>query len=132
MHARPTPLLVVSALVYFAAALPLLFAPQELLTLAGGGSSALSAALLQVIGSAVFGFAMLNWMNRHAVIGGIFGRPLVVANLAHACSAALLLAPATARASFPVLPTLAAASYAVMAIAFGVRFYVQPGVSTDS
>jgi hypothetical protein len=88
---RPSLLLVISAVVYFAAAVPLLFAPEELLTVAGVPTSILDKALLQVIGSAIFGFAMLNWLNRYSRVGGIFGRPLVAGNLAHAGTAALVL-----------------------------------------
>lgn len=126
MKERPSILLLVSAVAYFAAALPLLFAPEELLALAGGEVSRLAVGSLQVLGSALFGFAMLNWMQRHSRIGGIFGRPVVVANLGHAGSAALLLAPIALRseASPPLL--IALAVYAPLAIAFGAKFFLRP------
>jgi hypothetical protein len=122
MNPRPSLLLVVSAVVYLAAAVVLLFAPQELLRFAGAEPATLVAALLQVLGSALLGFAMLNWNNRFSRIGGIFGRPLVVANLAHSVSAALLLAPIVSRASFPPLPAVALGLYTCLAIAFGIKF----------
>ncbi len=58
MSERPNPLLLTSAVLYFAAALALLFAPEELLTYFGATPSNLDTALLQVIGSALFGFAL--------------------------------------------------------------------------
>ena len=126
MSQRPSLLLLGSAIVYFAAALPLLFAPEETLAFAGAGASSLDAALLQVLGSAVFGFAMLNWQNRHSRIGGIFGRPVVAANLAHAGTAALLLGKVAKRAAFPPLLVAVLAVYTVLAIAFAFKFFVQP------
>jgi serine/threonine protein kinase len=88
--------------------------------------------LLQVLGSALFGFAMLNWLNRHSRIGGIFGRPVVAANLAHAGSAALLLGKVVKRAEFPPLLVFMLAAYAVLAIAFAVKFFVQPAATTTT
>ena len=126
MGQRPSLLLLGSAVVYFAAALPLLFAPEETLAFAGVAASTLDTALLQVLGAAVFGFAMLNWLNRYSRIGGIFGRPVVAANLAHAGSAALLLGKVAKSAAFPPLLVTVLAVYAVMAIAFAIKFFVQP------
>ena len=35
---------------------------------------------LQLLGAALFAFAWLNWIGRGAIYGGIYGRPIVVAN----------------------------------------------------
>lgn len=126
MVQRPTPLLLLAAVVYLGAALSLLFAPEELLAFAGVAPTILDRTLLQIIGSAVFGFAMLNWMNRYARIGGLFGRPIVAANLAHAGIAALLLGRLASRVPFSTLPVMALALYGLIALAFGFKFFVQP------
>ena len=126
MNPRPSVLLTLSAALYFAVALPLLFAPEELLAFAGARPSTLDVTLLQVLGSAVFGFAMLNWMNRHSRIGGIFGRPAVAANLAHAGSAALLLGHIASRTPFSPLLTAPLALYGALAVAFGFKFFTRP------
>ena len=128
---RPSPLLVISAVIYFAAALLLLFAPEEVLTVAGVPTSSLDMTLLQVIGSAIFGFAMLNWLNRYARVGGIFGRPVVAGNLAHAGTATLLLGHAASRASLSILLTVVLVLYASLALAFGFTFFVQPTTVVD-
>ncbi len=124
-------LLVVSAVIYFAAALPLLFAPEEVLTFAGAPTSILDRTLLQVLGSAIFGFAMLNWLNRYARVGGIFGRPVVASNLAHAGTAALLLGKVASRASFSTPLTVVLLLYGSLALAFGFTFFVQPTTVAD-
>jgi hypothetical protein len=117
-------LLTGSAALYFAAALALLFAGDELALRLAGAPAATVTALVQLYGSALLGFAMLNWMNRMSRIGGIFGRPLLVSNLAHAATAFLLLyRPALAAPSEPVL-TVPAAAYLVLAVAFGSRLFV--------
>jgi hypothetical protein len=126
MNERPSPLLLASAVVYFAAAIPLLFAPDELLAFAGAAPLALDAALLQVVGSAVFGFSMLNWMSRYTRIGGIYGRPLVIANLTHAASAALLLGKTASRGGFPVAVTVPLGIYALLAVGFGIAMFSGP------
>jgi hypothetical protein len=126
MDPRPSLLLVLSAVFYFAGALALLFAPEELLTLAGAPPSTLDTALLQALGSALFGFAMLNWMSRHSRIGGIFGRPILVANLAHTASAALLLGHIAIRASLSAPLTVALTLYSALAVAFGLKLSARP------
>jgi hypothetical protein len=126
MQQRPTLLLVASAALYAAAAIPLLFAPAELLRLGGAEQTPLVFGLLQVLGSALFGFAMLNWMQRFSRIDGIFGRPLVVANLAHAGSAALLLAKAAVSAAPSPLLLAALGAYAVLGVAFGRQMFAAP------
>jgi hypothetical protein len=126
MKERPNLLLTASALIYFAAAVPLLFAPDELLAFAGAPPSRLDAALLQVVGCAVFGFAMLDWMSRYTRTGGIYGRPLVIANLAHTSSAALLLGKAASRAGFPVAVLVPLGIYAVLAVGFWLALFLPP------
>ena len=125
MDPRPNLLLVVSAILYLAGALPLLFAPDELLAFAGAPPSALESALLQVIGSALFGFAMLNWLSRYSRIGGIFGRPLLVANLAHTASAALLLGHVISRAPLSAPLAVALAFYTILAVSFGLKLFAR-------
>lgn len=123
---RPNLLLAASAVVYLAAALPLLFAPAEAGAWLGAAPDAGRDLLLQVVGNALLGFAMLNWASRHSRLGGIFGRPLVLANLSHTATAFLLLARPAARA--PAEPSLVvpAAAYLVLAVAFGSRLFVSP------
>jgi hypothetical protein len=120
---RPNYLLVTAAVLFLVAALPLLFAPAELQGWAGFDASPTSSLLLQVLGSALFGFAMLDWLARYARIDGIFGRPLLMANLAHTASAALLLGHAVIGGNRTPLVLTATAGYAILAAAFGSRLF---------
>lgn len=62
-----------------AVGLVLLFAPEEVgphLGLGGGDAS----LAVQLFGSALAAFGMLNWAGRGAIYGGIYGRPIALGN----------------------------------------------------
>lgn len=46
---------------------------------------------LSLLGGALFGLALLNWMGRNAVYGGIYGRPILLGNVVHAFVGAMAL-----------------------------------------
>lgn len=75
------PLLLGSAVIYGVAGVALLFAPAEMVALAGGEASAAGEWMGQLLGGAILGLAWLNWLQRYAVTGGILGRPVLLANL---------------------------------------------------
>jgi hypothetical protein len=116
-------LLQLSAIAYAVMAIPLIFAPDEM---AARLVPAGSPLVLQLLGAALFGFAMLNWMSRGIRIGGIYGRPLVVANLAHASVAALSLVRPVFRSGGAPPVLVALVIYSAVAVAFGSRLFVQP------
>jgi hypothetical protein len=78
-----------SALCFAAIGALLLFAPEEvgstLIPRAGGGP------LVQLLGAALIGFGAMNWTARGSLLGGIYGRAVVVGNQAHLTVGALLL-----------------------------------------
>lgn len=74
-------LLVSAAIVYGLSSLALIFAPTEVLGAANAPSGPVVAWMGQLLGGALFGLAMLNWMQRYSVVGGILGRPILVTNL---------------------------------------------------
>ena len=81
---------------------------------------------LQLLGALSLGFAMLDWMARDMALGGIYGRPIVVANLLHFVSGALALVKALLRN--PELRFLLplAAVYVALAVGFGVMLRRHP------
>ncbi|WP_421869502.1 hypothetical protein [Marinoscillum sp.] len=79
-----TRLLMITTTVYLTVSgLVLSFLPQEFLNYFDQESHLFSQTILQVIGALYLGFAMLNWMMKSSRIGGIYNRPVVVANLMH-------------------------------------------------
>lgn len=123
MNEKPNLLLAGSAILYFLVSIAMQFGPEELLRAAGAVPTALDTGLVQVLGAALFGFALLNWFQRFTHIGGIYGRPLVVANFAHAAVAALSLGHFALRGGLPMPAMAALAVYSVLAIAFGAKFF---------
>jgi len=59
------------------------FIPEEISIILGVEPSPITLILLQIIGGLYLGFAMLNWFTRSALIGGIYNKPVVLANLIH-------------------------------------------------
>lgn len=76
-----TKILMVASSVFLGATGALLnFAPMELSQLFQWQTAPI---FLQILGSAYFGFAMLNWMARANLIGGIYSRPVAIGNFCH-------------------------------------------------
>lgn len=112
-------ILVASASLMAAVGLVATFLPQEILAALGLPVTAPMPALVQVAGAFAIGFAMLDWMSRGNRHGGIYGRPLVTANLL-ACSAAGLALLKDA-SSMPVLT--AGIVFLILGAAFGALLF---------
>lgn len=123
MADRPNLLLAASAVAYFVVSLAAIFAGDELLRLGGAAGTALELALVQLLGAALFSLALLNWLNRYSRIGGIYGRPLVVANLANSAISALMLFHLSRSIGFSAPLGAALGLYAILALAFGSRLF---------
>ena len=65
-----------SALALFVLGLTALFFPD----VAAEGLDSGASVPVQLFGGGLLGFAALNWMGRSAILGGIYGRPIVVGN----------------------------------------------------
>ena len=69
----------------------LLFTPGEVSTAMSQEAGAAHALLVQLLGAAFIGFASSNWIVRHAPVGGIYGRAVVLGNQAFSLVGALAL-----------------------------------------
>jgi hypothetical protein len=72
-----------SAIALAIAGLALTFIPQETAQALNIPKHQVTIVALQLLGGLYLGFAILNYMTRNTIIGGIYGRPLVLANLVH-------------------------------------------------
>ena len=61
----------------------LTFFPREIANLSGISSTKQFQLVLQIMGALYFSFAMLNWMAKGAIIGGIYNKPIAMANFTH-------------------------------------------------
>lgn len=89
----PRRLLSVSAALLGLLGLALLFLPREVALTAGLGPEA--ELPVQLMAGGFLGVAILNWAGRGAIYGGIYGRPLVLANFAFGMITGGSLASAT-------------------------------------
>ncbi len=110
----------------------LTFIPQEISVGLGIGGNKLVEFLLQILGGLYFGFAMLNWMTRSGLIGGIYNRPIATANFTHFMISGLALTKGiTADPVFPIAIWLVVIIYCVFAVSFGVLLFRHPVADKD-
>ncbi|MDB4949392.1 MAG: hypothetical protein JWM27_2041 [Gemmatimonadetes bacterium] len=119
-------LMTAGAAVLALAGLAASFLPDEILRWSGTPAGPAPVLLVQVAGALYLGFAALDWMSRHTLIGGIYGRPVLTANLLHFLCAALacgklVAGTPAARFLWPV-----ALVYAVFAAGFGALMFRDP------
>ena len=97
----------------------LLFAPDTLLAAVIPGFPPAGAWLGQLLGAAWLGVAALNWLQRGAILGGIYGRPVVFANLVLYFVSALSLGRALAGGVAPPACWAALVPAAALAASYG-------------
>ncbi len=112
-HMPVNRLLVAASIVYGVPGLALLFGGDEALARTGGHTPT-SAWLTGMLGAALLALALFNWFQRHSLMGGIYGRPLLMANL-------LVLANA-AFSSLRFWRANGAVHFAVTCVVTGVMF----------
>ena len=102
------------------------FLPQELVARFGGRPEGYSVLVIQMLGALYLGFAMLNWMNRGNRIGGIYGRPVSLANFFNFAVAAVALLKASFAPQLAIDVVTMAAIYTVFAVWFGMVLFTSP------
>ena len=99
----------------------LIFLPEEVAAIIGLTGE--GKIILQVTGALYFGFAMINWMSKANLIGGIYNRPLAVGNTAHFVVAALGLIKYSPKGLVIIGVAIV---YSLFAIAFGAILFTHP------
>jgi hypothetical protein len=115
-----------SALLLGAAGVAATFLPQEISAWTGGPGSGLGVVLVQVAGGLYLGFAMLNWSVRDMIVGGIYNRPVVLANLLHFIVVGLALVRLVAGGGQDTWVLAATGIYIVFAIWFATVMLGSP------
>lgn len=116
-----------SAAVLAALGIAFTFLPEELAVYLGSETELLFVILLQVLGALYLGFAMLNWMAKGSLIGGIYNRPICIANFAHFFIAAMALFKFLFRyPEQPLILWIVCAVYAGLAAWFGLTLFQHP------
>jgi hypothetical protein len=114
-------ILSLTAILLAAIGICLTFAPDNVITFLGINDSMVVRLLLQLLGAAYYGFAMLNWMAKGALIGGIYNRAIATANLTHFLVAGLALTKAALTdQQLPVIFPILAALFMIEAGVFAL------------
>jgi len=84
-------IMTLSALILGTIGVLLTFIPDTILSHLNIDVNKTSQFLMQILGALYFSFAMLNWMTKTSLIGGIYNRPIAIANFSHFLIAGLAL-----------------------------------------
>lgn len=84
-------LMTASALFLAFTGICLSFLPLEIATYLEVEPSVITILFLKILSALYMGFAILNWMARGSLFGGIYNRPIVLGNLMHFAVGALAL-----------------------------------------
>lgn len=115
-----------SALLLIAAGLICSFLPHELTQWLGIGGDQTIPMVLKIVGALYFAFGMVNWTAKETLLGGIYGRPVVIGNLSHFVIGALALLKGMSLQSHPTIIIVITAVYTVYAVLFGSIFFRTP------
>lgn len=119
-------LLVSSALFLGLLGLALTFASQEILAT----TTAQQAFVGQLLGAALCGLALLNWMSKGTAMGGIYGRPLAMGNLTHFTAGGLALLKVAGHLRPAWLFVALAGCYLLFAVLFARAAFFTSGPPT--
>ncbi len=122
-------LMIASALVMALIGLSLTFAPQEVLHALGNEATGWQLTFLQLSGALYCGFALLNWTAKAVVLGGIYGRPIVIGNLVHFTIGALALIKTRSGHSIDPFLWAMIVVYVLFAALFGYVMYTHPATT---
>ncbi|MET0396307.1 MAG: hypothetical protein ABW277_05755 [Longimicrobiaceae bacterium] len=108
-----------SAVLLLAGGLALLFAPDVVLPRLVPGFPAGGEWLGQLLAAALLGLAALDWLSRASLLGGIYGRPVVLANTAFYFVAAMALLRHAVGRDVPAALWVVAVPVALLAGVYG-------------
>jgi hypothetical protein len=113
-----------SAIVMGIAGIVLSFSPQEFANYFKMGDT--NMIVLQLLGGAYFGFAMLNWMAKANLTGGIYSRPVAIGNFTQFSIGGLALLKLAVHGKPETYTWIAALLYSAFAILFGIVMFTNP------
>lgn len=119
-------LMMASAVIMGIAGIILTFLPDEIANYAGLASTDFSPLLLQILGALYFAFALLNWMAKANLIGGIYSKPVAMGNFAHFLVAGLAIIRSAFANQTDIALWIGAIIYSTFAIMFAIVAFGNP------
>ena len=120
-----------SALILGLAGVFALFAPDVLLSTQGAAVTGNLSVMIQLMGALYFSFALMNWTAKDSLIGGIYARPVSLANFSHFFTGALLLLKHQLSNEMNLSTLAALIVYAVYAACFYWLVFRSTGIKVD-
>ena len=120
-----------SALILGLAGVFALFAPDVLLSTQGAAVTGNLSVMIQLMGALYFSFALMNWTAKDSAIGGIYARPVSLANFGHFFAGALLLLKHQLSNEMNLSILAALIVYAVYAAYFYWLVFRSTGIKVD-
>lgn len=119
-----------SAILLALLGITLTFLSAEVLVYLHISTSKTLQLLIQILGALLFSFAILNWMAKGTTIGGIYNRPIALANFTHFAIGSLTLAKAVmGNSEQRYLFWFLTGIYMLFAILFGIILFHSPSLS---
>ena len=116
-----------SALLLGSTGIAHLFSADYIMARVAPGTPASAAWIGQMFGAALIALAWLNWLNQRVLLGGIYGRPVVLPNAAFYFISALSVLRAASRVgSQATMLWVSGGILAVFAVAYGWLLYRGP------
>ncbi len=115
-----------SAVVQAAGGIALLFGSDELLVPVVSGKAAGVTVLGQLVASGWLAMAWLNWCQRHLLIGGIYGRPMVLANFTLYLVSASSLVHLSMGSGSPAVVMVPAVLFGLLTLVYGMLLLKGP------
>ncbi len=120
-------LMTLSAIFTGALGLSLSFLPKEIDQLLNAEANNSSMLFLQLLSALYLGFAIMNWMAKGSIIGGIYNRPIAIGNFMHfAVGAIALIKIATSIETHTEIIISLTVIYAIFAVGFAYVFMHNP------
>jgi hypothetical protein len=121
-------LMAASALFMALLGLSFSFLPAEILHYLNVSGSPMLSLLLQILGALFLAFAILNWMAKGSLIGGIYNRPLALGNFMHFAVGAISLMKGLLAGQGQPSVWLGTVIYAFFAVCFGLVIFGKAAV----
>ena len=117
-------IMTLSAVALAVTGITLTFFPAEISHYINPDASKSFQIIFQILGALYFAFAMLNWMAKESTIGGIYNRPIAIANFTHFLIGGLALDKALLNnADLPAELWIAAVLYSIFAVLFALILF---------
>ena len=119
-------IMIASALFNAVIGLTCSFMPQEILSYVGINEINFLTLIIQLLGALYLGFAILNWMAKSNLIGGIYSKPVALGNFLHYMVGGLALVTYFINHQDLTILLIPTIIYAVLAVLFGKVAFGSP------